>query len=73
MKLPASALLGLGMLATTGCSTLYTEQHPYTNSSLGVQYGESLSVSKLDRDNQKKAWDDELSRQSESRLETYFK
>ncbi|HTQ77499.1 MAG TPA: hypothetical protein VMI15_05715 [Burkholderiales bacterium] len=72
MKLLGTALLGLAALALAGCNTVYGVDHPYTNARLGVQYGAPLTMSKLDRDNHKKEWDDELCRQSEGRLATYL-
>jgi hypothetical protein len=72
MKLPRTALLGLGALALAGCSTVYSLDHPYTSARFGVRYGEPLTMSKLDRDNQKKEWDDELCRQNEGRLAAYL-
>jgi hypothetical protein len=66
----ALALAAIGLVAINGCTPIWSQGHPYTESSVGLD-PHALETSVEERNAQKKAWDDENARQSAQRLQTY--
>ena len=66
------ALAAMSLVAFNGCTPIWSQGHPYTESTPpGTADPFALSVSVEDRNAMKQYWDDELARQSAQRLESY--
>ena len=69
--LPRILVLAFALVALNGCNTIWSAGHPFTESTQGGD-PHAYTVSVEERNAQKKAWDDELARQSQQRLRGYF-
>jgi len=66
------ALAAVSLVALNGCTPIWSQGHPYTESTPAGLYDRyDAEVKPEDRAAMAKYWDDELARQSSRRLETY--
>jgi len=69
----ALALAAMGLVALNGCTPVWSQPHPYTESTPAGLYDRyEAEYSPEQRAAMKKYWDDEMARQSSRRLEGYF-